>query len=53
MGSAEVAGMGYRAWEENRRVVVTGTRNALVAALVPFVPRKTLLTVVHRLQSPA
>ena len=53
MGSAEVAGMGYRGWQENRRVVVTGTRNAVVASLVPFLPRKTLLAMVHRLQSPA
>ena len=53
MGSAEVAGMGYRGWQENRRVVVTGARNALVASLVPFLPRKVLLAMVHRLQSPA
>lgn len=53
MGSADVAGMGYRGWQENRRVVVTGTRNAVAATLVPFVPRKMLLTMVHRLQSPA
>jgi hypothetical protein len=45
--------MGYEAWRENRRVIVTGTRNAIVASLVPFLPRRTLLGLVHRLQSPA
>jgi short-subunit dehydrogenase len=53
MSSAVVAKMGYKAWQENRRVIVTGTRNAIVASLVPFVPRRTLLGLVHRLQSPA
>ena len=53
MGSAAVAEMGYRAWRENRRVVVTGARNAILAKLVKFVPRRTLLSMVYRLQSPA
>jgi short-subunit dehydrogenase len=53
MSSASVAQMGYRAWETNRRVVVTGARNAILARLVPFLPRRTLLGIVHNLQSPA
>jgi short-subunit dehydrogenase len=53
MSSAVVSEMGYRAWQQNRRVIVTGTRNAIVARLVPFLPRRLLLNLVHNLQSPA
>jgi hypothetical protein len=53
MSSAAVAGMGYRAWQENRRVIVTGARNALLAGLIPFLPRRAVLGIVHSLQSPA
>jgi len=53
MSSAVVAQMGYDAWKRNRRVMVTGTRNALLATLAPFLPRRTLLGIVHNLQSPA
>ena len=53
MSSAAVAEMGYRGWQENRRVVVTGARNALLANLIPFLPRRTVLAIVHNLQSPA
>ena len=53
MSSAVVAQMGYDAWKSNRRVMVTGTRNALLATLAPFLPRRTLLGIVHNLQSPA
>jgi short-subunit dehydrogenase len=52
MSSAVVADMGYRAWKDNRRVIVTGTRNAMLARLVKFLPRKRLLAAVYRLQSP-
>ena len=40
MGSMEVAQQGYRAFTTNKRVVVTGTRNATLARLVPFIPRE-------------
>jgi short-subunit dehydrogenase len=53
MSSAVVAQMGYRAWVRNRRVMITGARNALLASLAPFLPRRTLLGIVHNLQSPA
>lgn len=53
MSSAVVAQMGYDAWKKNRRVTITGTRNALLATLAPFLPRRTLLGIVHNLQSPA
>jgi short-subunit dehydrogenase len=52
MASDEVARQGYEAWKANRRVCVTGTRNAVVASLVPFMPRGALLRIVHKLQSP-
>lgn len=53
MSSQSVARMGYRAFHKNRRVMVTGARNKLLASLAPFLPRKTLLSTVHNLQSPA
>lgn len=52
MGSAEVAQAGYEAWCQNRRVIVTGARNAIMARLVPFLPRRMLLGLVYNLQSP-
>ncbi|MDX2168018.1 MAG: SDR family oxidoreductase [Deltaproteobacteria bacterium] len=53
MGSAAVAQLGYDGWQANRRVVITGARNALLARLVPFLPRRAVLSLVHNLQSPA
>jgi uncharacterized protein len=53
MSSAGVARMGYRAFQKNQRVMITGTRNRVLARLAPFLPRKTLLATVHNLQSPA
>jgi short-subunit dehydrogenase len=53
MSSAVVAEAGYQAWQRNQRVIVTGTRNAVVANLVPLMPRRAVLSMVHRLQSPA
>lgn len=52
MPSDEVARLGYEAWKQNRRVCVTGARNAVVAALVPLFPRSVVLGIVHKLQSP-
>jgi short-subunit dehydrogenase len=53
MTSMSVARTGYRAWQRNRRVAIPGLRNRILARLVPFAPRRALLKVVHRLQSPA
>ena len=53
MSSASVARMGYRAFQKNQRVMITGMRNRVLARLAPFLPRKTLLATVHNLQSPA
>lgn len=52
MSSASVAELGYRAWKNNKRVEVTGLRNRVLAAAVPFLPRKTVLGIVRNLQSP-
>jgi short-subunit dehydrogenase len=53
MGAARVARMAYVAFRRNRRVVVTGARNQLLAGLAPLLPRRTVLAMVHNLQSPA
>lgn len=52
MASMAVARLGYRGFRHNRRVVITGFRNRLLARLAPFMPRRTLLGMVHNLQSP-
>jgi short-subunit dehydrogenase len=53
MPSMSVARMGYRAFRNNKRVMITGGRNKLLARLAPFLPRTMLLSTVHNLQSPA
>ncbi|MGH6684749.1 MAG: SDR family NAD(P)-dependent oxidoreductase [Pseudolabrys sp.] len=53
MTSAAVAKQSYRGFASNRRVVVTGARNRFLASAAPFLPRKTLLGIVHNMQSPA
>jgi short-subunit dehydrogenase len=52
MSSQSVARMGYRAFQNNRRVIVTGLRNKMLAGLGPFLPRKSLLNTVYNIQSP-
>lgn len=52
MPSVEVAELGYQAWRRNRRVIVTGRRNAMLAAAVRFLPKRLVLNLVHNLQSP-
>ena len=52
MSSMTVARMGYEAWQRNKRVEVTGTRNRVLAGLVRFLPRTMLLRMVRNLQSP-
>lgn len=53
MPTAPVARLGYDGFVANKRVVVTGARNAAMAGLVRFVPRGRLLKMVRSLQSPA
>jgi hypothetical protein len=52
MSSQSVARLGYDAFQRNDRVVVTGFSNALTARLVPFLPRRAVLNLVHSLQTP-
>jgi len=52
MPSMTVARMGYQAWQNNTRVIVTGSRNRIMARLVPFLPHSTTLRIVRNLQSP-
>jgi hypothetical protein len=52
MSSMSVARMGYDAWQDNKRVEITGMRNRITASLVPFLPRTMLLRIVRKLQSP-
>ena len=53
MSSMSVARMGYSAWQNNKRVKITGLRNRITATLAPFLPRTTLLRIVRTIQSPA
>jgi hypothetical protein len=53
MASMKVARLGYRGFRTNQRVVITGARNKMLASLAPYIPRGTLLGMVHNLQSPA
>ena len=50
--SRSVAEEGYAAFQQNQRVLITGTRNRVMARLVPFLPRRTILDIAHRIQSP-
>ncbi|MEQ1754754.1 MAG: SDR family oxidoreductase [Micropepsaceae bacterium] len=52
MPSMTVARQGYNAWQANKRVMITGFRNRMIAALGPFLPRKMLLRMVRNMQSP-
>lgn len=53
MASMPVAQAGYRAFKQNRPVIVTGAQNSIQAGLVKFMPRKQLLKIVRGIQSPA
>ncbi|MFO1186550.1 MAG: SDR family oxidoreductase, partial [Alphaproteobacteria bacterium] len=53
MSSGLVARMGYTAWRADRPVKITGARNAVMAGLIKFLPRKTVLRLVRNIQSPA
>lgn len=53
MASAPVARSGYEGWKRNKRVVVTGMNNKFIAGVGKYLPRETLLRMVHNLQSPA
>ena len=52
MSSKVVARQGYNAFRKNQRVMITGAKNYMLAKLVPFLPRTTVLKMVRNLQSP-
>ena len=52
VSSLSVAEAGYAAFAKNQRVLITGARNRVMARLAPFLPRRTLLDIAHRIQSP-
>lgn len=49
--SLPVAERGYRGFQADERVVITGARNRAVAGLVRFLPRRAVLRMVRELQS--
>jgi hypothetical protein len=53
MVSAPVARLGYDGFQRNRRVVIAGARNALMARVAPYLPRTFALRVVHNMLEPA
>jgi short-subunit dehydrogenase len=52
MPSMPVAEQGYRGFQANKRVVITGARNRVGAALSQTMPRSMVLRMVRYIQSP-
>ncbi len=52
MASMPVADEGYRGWQANKRVVVTGARNRVFAELAQILPRSVVLRMVRYIQTP-
>lgn len=52
MPSMPVAEEGYRGWQQNQRVVITGLRNRIGARAAGLLPRGVILRIVRNLQSP-
>jgi len=53
MESMPVAEAGYAGFRNNQAVVITGKGNRRTVRMVPFLPRKIVLKMVHNMQSPA
>jgi uncharacterized protein len=51
MMSTDVARIGYRAMNKGKRLVVAGLKNKLLAALVPFGPRRVVTAVTKKLNT--
>jgi len=51
--SMPVARAGYRGWQDDRRVVITGARNRVMAELAQVMPRRAVLRMVRHLQTPS
>ncbi len=52
MTSLAVARIGYRAFQRNQRVCITGARNQFLRRLTGFLPRTSVLKIVRNLQEP-
>lgn len=52
MSAAEVAQIAFDGFRANQRVVIPGARNRIMASLIPFVPRSTVLTMVRTMMGP-
>lgn len=52
MTSMAVARIGYRAFQRNQRVCITGARNQFLRRLTGFLPRTSVLKIVRNLQEP-
>jgi short-subunit dehydrogenase len=52
MPSMPVAEQGYRGFKANKRVVITGARNRMGAAMARTMPRSMVLRMVRYIQSP-
>jgi short-subunit dehydrogenase len=53
MTADEVARSGYNALMAGKRLVIPGTKNKLLASAIRFLPRKTVLKIVHYVQDKA
>ncbi|HVZ70199.1 MAG TPA: SDR family oxidoreductase [Rhizomicrobium sp.] len=53
MTPQKVAEKGYRAFQQNKRVIVTGFDNRFLAKLVPFLPRRAVLSLASFILRPA
>ena len=51
MTSKAVAKQAYAAFQRNRRIIINGGMNRSMARLVPFMPRRAVLSLVHYLQT--
>ena len=52
MPSMPVAEEGYRGWQANKRVVITGARNRFGARMTRILPKSMVLRIVRNIQSP-
>ncbi|MFC0189860.1 SDR family NAD(P)-dependent oxidoreductase [Fictibacillus aquaticus] len=53
MSADEVARAGFNALMQGKRLVIPGAKNKLLASVVRFLPRKTVLKIVHYVQDKA
>ncbi|MGZ4112810.1 MAG: SDR family NAD(P)-dependent oxidoreductase [Tumebacillaceae bacterium] len=50
MDAASVARIGYAGWLKGQTVIVPGVRNQMLASSVRFMPRKTVVNIVRKIQ---